>query len=142
LSQVVFVGPQEKEAVVRYYAGCDIALVPLRKVDLFTDVLPSKIFEIMGMRRAMIVSVDGDARAEVERAGAGLFVEPENVDQLTSAIERLSVDAELRDRLGQNGRRHVESHYPRAVLARRYALILATVAQGKRGQASAVAARA
>ena len=61
LDNVAFLPPMGKDAVVGLYAASDICLVPLRKVDLFTDVLPSKLFEIMGMQRAMILSVDGDA---------------------------------------------------------------------------------
>ncbi|MGL5098084.1 MAG: glycosyltransferase family 4 protein, partial [Planctomycetia bacterium] len=82
LANVTFLPQQGKDAVVGLYAAADVCLVPLRKVDLFRDVLPSKLFEIMGMERAILLSVDGDARAEVERAGAGLFVEPENIDAL------------------------------------------------------------
>jgi glycosyltransferase involved in cell wall biosynthesis len=141
LSQVTFVPPQEKSAVVGYYAACDVALVPLRKVDLFTDVLPSKIFEIMGMQRAMIVSVDGDARQEVERARAGLFVEPENVEELAGAITRLSANESLRQELGRSGRSYVESHYPRSVLARRYAEILGGVVDRRDRSSPAVRAR-
>jgi colanic acid biosynthesis glycosyl transferase WcaI len=140
-SNVTFVPPQDKRAVVGYYAACDIALVPLRKVDLFTDVLPSKIFEIMGMQRAMIVSVDGDARQEVERAGAGIFVEPENVLELIQAIQKLADNPGLREELGINGRRYVEAHYPRNVLARRYTEILGNVIDRKSRSAPAVAAR-
>jgi glycosyltransferase involved in cell wall biosynthesis len=124
LDRVKFIPPQDKDAVVGLYAASDIALVPLRNVDLFTDVLPSKIFEIMGMRRPMIVSVDGDARTEVERGGAGIFAQPENAPELAEAIERLASQPELRARMGASGRRYVETHYPRSVLARRYAEIL------------------
>ncbi len=139
LDRVTFIPPQDKEAVVGYYAACDIALVPLRKVDLFHDVLPSKIFEIMGMRRPMIVSVDGDARMEVERGGAGKFVEPENVEELAEAIERLASQPEARARMGDSGRRYVETFYPRSVLARRYAEILSGLV--KDGSTGAVPAR-
>lgn len=124
LDRVKFIPPQDKEAVVGFYAASDIALVPLRKVDLFTDVLPSKIFEIMGMSRAMIVSVDGDARTEVERGGAGIFVQPESALELAEAIEQLAGQPDLRTRMGASGRRYVETHYPRSVLASRYAEIL------------------
>lgn len=129
LSNVTFIGPQDKDAVVGYYAASDICLVPLRKVDLFTDVLPSKLFEVMGMSKPIVLSVDGDARQEVERARAGVFVEPENVDQLCVAIARLHSDPETRRVLGQSGRRYVEEKYRRSVLARQYLELLEQVAR-------------
>lgn len=134
LMNVTFVPPQDKTAVVGYYAASDVCLVPLRKVDLFTDVLPSKIFEIMAMARPIIISVDGDARQEVERARAGIFVEPESVDGLCDAVLRLHEDPERRRSMGARGRRYVEDHYRRGVLARQYADLLEHVVHaGRRG---------
>ena len=78
----------------------------------------------MGMSRSMVISVDGDARAEVERAQVGIFVEPENVDQLTEALLKLAGNPALRQQLGQNGRRFVDKNYRRGVLARQYAELL------------------
>ena len=141
LVNVTFIPPQDKQAVVGYYAASDICLVPLRKVDLFTDVLPSKIFEIMGMARSMVISVDGDARAEVERAQAGLFAEPENVEQLVESILKLDGNPALRQRLGQNGRRFVEDNYRRCILARQYAELLDGVIRQHAGGAEGVTSR-
>lgn len=130
LTNVQFVGPQDKDRVIDLYAAADICLVPLRKVDLFTDVLPSKLFEIMAMRRPIVISVDGDARVEVENARAGLFAEPENVADLCAAIERIHADAAMSERMGQSGRRYVEEFFSRAVLARRYLTILDNLTNG------------
>jgi colanic acid biosynthesis glycosyl transferase WcaI len=128
LSNVEFLPPQPKENVVALYAASDVCLAPLRKVDLFTEVLPSKIFEIMGMRRPIILSVDGDARAVVEEAQAGLFVEPENVDALCDALLKVAADAAAREQMGARGRRFVERFYSRTALATQYLSVLAMVA--------------
>jgi glycosyltransferase involved in cell wall biosynthesis len=128
LNNVEFLPPQPKENVVALYAASDVCLAPLRKVDLFTEVLPSKIFEIMGMRRPIILSVDGDARAVVEEAQAGLFVEPENVDALCDALLKVAADATIREQMGARGRRFVERFYSRTALAMQYLSVLGTVA--------------
>jgi glycosyltransferase involved in cell wall biosynthesis len=128
LKNVEFLPPQPKENVVALYAASDVCLAPLRKVDLFTEVLPSKIFEIMGMRRPIILSVDGDARAVVEEAQAGHFVEPENVDALCDALLKVAADATIREQMGARGRRFVERFYSRTALAMQYLSVLATVA--------------
>lgn len=124
LENVTFMPPVGKEDVVAWYAASDMCLVPLRKVDLFRDVLPSKLFEIMSMRRPIVLSVDGESRKVVERAEAGVFVEPENVDALVGAVIALCDDDAKRQRLGENGRRHVEEFYSRTVLAGRYLSVL------------------
>lgn len=137
LTNVRFIPAQDKSAVVGYYAASDICLVPLRKVDLFQDVLPSKIFEIMGMARPIVLSVDGDARHEVERAGAGVFVEPENVEALVAAIDSLHHDPARREQLGRNGRQFVETYYRRGALARKYLGLLDDVVRRHRSPNSA-----
>lgn len=124
LKNVTFLKPQPANVVAAYYAAADICLVPLRKVDLFDDVLPSKLFEIMSMQRPAILSVAGDARRLLEAAAAGQFVEPENVEHLCAAIEAMRSDPEGRAAYGANGRRFVELHFDRSVLARRYLSLL------------------
>lgn len=141
LDNVAFYGPQDKSAVVGFYAASDVCLVPLRKVDLFTDVLPSKLFEVMGMSRPIVVSVDGDARREVEAAGAGLYVEPEDAVALCRALVRLHEDPALRETLGASGRRYVEARYRRGVLAERYAQILDQIVRETPSTLPAPAAR-
>lgn len=136
LDNVEFHPPVQKDMVVKYYAAADLCLVPLRKVDLFTDVLPSKLFEIMGMSKPIVLSVDGEARKVVEQAGAGVFVEPENDEQLAEALVRLYESSEERLRMGDSGRRFVERYYDRNVLADNYLSLLQWVAQSQAGVAS------
>ena len=133
LANVVFLPPKPKDAVVGLYAAADICLAPLRRADLFTDVLPSKIFETLAMRRALLLSVDGEARRLIERADAGIFVEPENPAALTAAIDRIRRDPELAQRLGSHGRRLVEERFDRRVLAGRYLRRLTALVPGSTG---------
>lgn len=102
-----------KDLVREYYALADINLVTLRKKPLFLTVIPSKIFEIMAMGKAVLSSVDGESRRILEAAGAAVFVEPENSAQLSSAIRRLRDEPECLRRMGKNGRQFVVQHYDR-----------------------------
>ena len=124
LDNVQFIDQQTKDRIPLYYAACDIGLVTLRKTSLFQDVLPSKIFEYLGMERPVIISVDGEARQLVEDAGAGKFVPPEDVDALVDAIRTLAGRSDLLEAMGRSGRKHVLAHYRREVLAERYAELL------------------
>jgi glycosyltransferase involved in cell wall biosynthesis len=127
LSNVQFIDQQPKNRIPLFYAACDIGLVTLRKTPLFQEVLPSKIFEYLGMERPVVISVDGEARALVERAGAGVFVEAENVDALVGAIGELAEKREDLAEMGQSGRRYVLEHYQRDRLARRYLDLLESI---------------
>ena len=127
LARVSFLPTQDKEAVADLYAAADVCLVPLRDDPLFREVIPSKMFEIMAMERPIVLSVDGDARAIVERAGAGICVPPEDTRALAAAVVRLHGDPALRRRLGESGRRFVVGHYDRRTIAARYAGFLEEV---------------
>ncbi|KAA3617828.1 MAG: glycosyltransferase WbuB [Calditrichaeota bacterium] len=124
LSNVIFVDQINKTQLPDYYALSDIVLVTLRKLPLFKHVIPSKIFEIMAMKRPIIISVDGEAKKIVEEADGGVFAEPENAAALKLAIENLYQENKKRIQLGENGREFVEKYFNRDLLADDYLKII------------------
>ncbi|AUX25978.1 glycosyltransferase [Sorangium cellulosum] len=129
LSNVTFLGALPRDAIPEVYATADICLVPLRRAELFQTVIPSKIFEILAMERPIVISVDGEARAIVEEARAGVFAPPEDVPAMTQAIVDLAADPARRGRMGEAGRDHVIRSFDRDTLAREYAALLEQVAR-------------
>lgn len=120
LTNVFFLDSQPKEKMPGILAGFDAALIPLKRLDLFKGALPSKMFEAMAVALPMIVMVDGEARALMETAEAGVYVQPENPQALAEAIAALAEDRARCRQLGENGRRFVLRHFDRAVIARRF----------------------
>jgi hypothetical protein len=74
LRNLKFVGAVSKAEVREYWKVCDVALVLLRDTPLFAHVIPSKMFEAMGMERPMILGVRGESREILEYAKAGLAI--------------------------------------------------------------------
>ena len=130
LRNVTFLGQQPRETLLAFYRASDVSLVPLKKLPIFTKVLPSKLFELMGAGCAIVCSVEGEAASLIERAEAGLCIQPENIEQLVDAIRRLRSAPELVARFGANGRRFVTAHYLRSTLAERYLEALSKVVGG------------
>ncbi|MFS2262042.1 glycosyltransferase family 4 protein [Vibrio vulnificus] len=96
LSNVVLIDRQPKEMMPKIWSLCDVSLVPLVNSELFRTVIPSKIFECMGMGIPTIMSVpEGEATQIIEETKSGIVVESENVEQITQAIELLHTDAKL-----------------------------------------------
>ncbi len=124
LDNVLLVHGVSRERVMGYYAASDLCLVTLRNKPLFRTVLPSKIFEIMGMSRPILCTVDGECRRVIEEAGSGVFASPENVEEITRAIELMSNQPELLRAMGQRGRRFVERQFDRKDLAERFLRVL------------------
>jgi len=131
LPNVTFKNAQPRERLLSFYRASDVSLVPLRRLPVFQKVLPSKLFELMGNGCPIVCSVEGEAAALVERAQAGLCIEPENVEALLEAILRLHDDVALRQQLGANGKQFVTTHYLRSMLADHFLKALAEVEKGR-----------
>lgn len=108
---------QPKSEIPSIINGLDVFIVNLKKSDLFKTVIPSKIFEGMIMKKPILIGVDGEARAIVEEAEAGLYFEPENAADLVQKIQYLSNNPAERKRLGENGYKYVINKFNRKNLA-------------------------
>ncbi len=127
LGNVSFWDQRPRSELARIIAASDVCLVLLRDQPLFRTVIPSKIFEFMGAGRAIVTTVDGESRAIVERAGAGIFSRPEDGAALAQLLLTLAASPERIEELGRAGRAFVEAHYSRPALARRYLEVLEAV---------------
>ncbi|MEO2020027.1 MAG: glycosyltransferase family 4 protein [Fuerstiella sp.] len=124
---VKFTGRLDKSEMPGVISSSDTLLVHLRQCDLFTTVIPSKIFETMAMQRPIIMGVRGESAEIVERAVAGIQMEPGNVDSLLNCLDRLSSDRELYESLTSNGRRFVLEEFSRDAFAADYLKVFATL---------------
>lgn len=118
LNNVVFLPPVQKKEMPYVLREVDVAIVPLRKLELFQGAIPSKIFEALAMKKALLLGVEGEAYEHfITKAHAGIGYTPEDKDDL---IEKINTMAESRARLreyGENGRRYVIDHFNRNKIA-------------------------
>lgn len=118
LKNVHFLPPVPKIDMPGILKEIDVALVPLRKLDLFQGAIPSKVFEALSMEVPLLLGVDGEARQHfIEKADAGLFFEPENEIDLAEKITYLLENRDEIKRLGANGRKYVMEHFNRNKIA-------------------------
>lgn len=131
LENVKFLAGQPKELMPAIYGLADICLVPLKKIELFKEFIPSKIFEIMACKKPIVASLEGEAQEILTEAGSALVVEPENSGEIANAILSLKSDKGLTDRLADNGREFVQKYYTRKGLAQKYLDILGHIYKEK-----------
>ena len=103
LTNVVFVDSVPKDEVVRYWSLLDVSIIHLKKTELFTTVIPSKLFECMGMGIPVLHGVAGESAEIVEREGCGQVFEPESVEALCEGLLALKSDEALRQRYRDAG---------------------------------------
>lgn len=123
LDNVIFVDSVPKDQVVRYWSLLDASIIHLKKDELFTTVIPSKLFESMGMAIPVLHGVEGESAGIVTREDVGLLFEPENPEVLVDGLQRLAHDPELLARFKANGPVGAQ-RYDRSVLAQKMLGIL------------------
>ena len=105
LDNVVFVPPQPKESMPAVWSVCDVALVHLRNLETFTEVIPSKTFEAMAMGLPILLAApDGEASRILADDGAGIHVAAEDPAALADAVRDLADNGDRRRALGQRAR--------------------------------------
>ncbi len=127
LTHVHFLDTVPKAEVPRYWSLLDVAIIHLRQADNFTQVIPSKLFECMGMGIPVLHGVTGESAEIVAREGVGLVFEPENAVALCAGVRRLAQDSDLYQRLRGNCLA-AAPRYDREALAQRMLGVLEAVA--------------
>jgi glycosyltransferase involved in cell wall biosynthesis len=127
LTNVLFLDSVPKEQVTQYWSVLDVSIIHLKKTELFTTVIPSKLFECMAMGIPILLGVAGESASIVEQTGCGLLFEPENAGDLCDKLRALQADPALCRRLAANGRAGAH-RYDRKTLAQRMLSILEAAA--------------
>ena len=100
LSNVVLIPRQQKELMPKLWSLCDISLISLKDTNLFKTVIPSKIFESMGMGLPMVMtSPIGEATTILTDSHSGVIVKPESPEDVASVIRELYQDRTRLDKL-------------------------------------------
>ena len=127
LTNVIFHPQVAREEIPAFLSLAHLAVVPLRKRDLFKGALPSKLFDAWACACPTLITIDGEARAVLEEAGAGQWVEPEDAEALAAAIRSFEQSPEQLEQLGENGQCFVAQHYSRQSQARQLEQLLRTL---------------
>ncbi len=115
---------QPLERMAAYLSMADVALVPLRRLELFQGALPTKMFDAWACRTPTLITVEGEAHRLLEEAGAGVFVEPENPAALAATLRQLKEHPERLAHMGEAGYRAVQERYSLQAAARQIGQIL------------------
>lgn len=136
LANVKFLPPQPKDKVPALWSLCDVALVHLKNTQVFAEVIPSKIFEAMGMGLPVLFAgPEGDGSEIVAARNAGVIVAPEDPVALADAVAGLAADKARVQALAANSLAAAPLH-SREAQARHMMDVMQAVVEGN-GQAVA-----
>lgn len=123
LTNVLFLDSISKAEVTRYWSLLDVSIIHLRKTELFASVIPSKLFECMGMGIPVLHGVAGESAQIVLAEQVGEVFESENAKQLIELLLDLKTDADRMHGYRKNGI-EVAKRYDRKKLAAQMLAIL------------------
>jgi glycosyltransferase involved in cell wall biosynthesis len=103
LTNVLFLDSISKAEVTRYWSLLDVSIIHLRKTELFTSVIPSKLFECMGMGIPVLHGVAGESAQIVLAEKVGEVFESQNANQLAKLILDLKTDSSRINEYRKNG---------------------------------------
>ena len=93
LNNIFFIDTQPKKFIRSYFSLCDLSLIHLKNNKVFSKVIPSKIFESMGMGVPILMALpEGEATKIVNDNNCGVVIPPEDGFQLAKTITRLKSD--------------------------------------------------
>ncbi len=107
LNNVVWLPPQPNILAHALLAMANCSVIPLKNLPSLRMTIPSKLFDYMGCGCPIILSASGEAVDMLRSSGAGVCVEPENADQLASAILNLYNNKKACDEYSQKGKKAV-----------------------------------
>jgi glycosyltransferase involved in cell wall biosynthesis len=112
---VEFAGVKEGAALADCYAEAQVLCLPSRR-----EGVPLVLLEAMSFGLPVIATPVGGIADYVDHEDNGLLVPPGDIDALAVSISMLAADPELRDRLGQEGRRRIAEQAGPETIARRW----------------------
>ena len=103
LKNVIFHPAQPKERMPEFWSVLDVALIHLKNNPVFTTVIPSKIFEAMGMGLPILLvgPEGGEASKIIEEHGAGVCIPSEAPQLFSQTVLELKNNHMLRRKLAE-----------------------------------------
>ena len=112
LDNLVLAGRFPSEMMPEIFMRSEALLVTLRKEEIFSYTIPSKIQAYLASGRPIIAALDGEGAKVVKKSGAGLTCGAEDVDGLVSSIERLCNMTYLeKQKMSELGRNYYLEHF-------------------------------
>lgn len=112
--RTTFPGRLDESNLHLYYAAADVTVVPSHY-----EPFGLVAIEAMASRTPVVVSQVGGLQYTVVPEVTGLLAPPQDVEAFATAIDRILGDPALRDRLGEQARQRVETHFSWASVATR-----------------------
>jgi len=112
----VFVGKLPQPQALRYVQEADVCVSPFYPTPVLNSTSPTKLVEYMATGKAVVANEHPEQALIIRESGAGFCV-PWDEEAFATAIVKLIQDAPLARRMGDLGRKYVQTHRTYTVIA-------------------------
>ncbi|HMR84341.1 MAG TPA: glycosyltransferase family 4 protein [Niabella sp.] len=124
-SNVFLLGSFPATEMPAFFALADVLIVSLRKSEIFSLTIPSKLQSYMACGKPIIASLDGEGAKIVSESGAGFSSPAEDAETLAKIILKMYyLTEEERKEMGQNAIKYFNKNFERELLLDRLIEIL------------------
>ena len=121
--RVIFAGSVSNEVKLAIYGGCDLFAMPAVRDGTDVEGFGMVFLEAAACGKPSLAGRDGGQPDAVVEGETGLIVDGNDQNAVTASLERLVSDAALRQRLGENARRHARQCDWSGVVKRTFDLV-------------------
>ncbi len=94
--KVIFMGKIDQKDLFEYTAGADVGLALIENISLsYYYALPNKMFEYILTGVPVLASNFPQMKQVIDEFKVGLYVDPENLEEVSSALRKLLYDTEF-----------------------------------------------
>lgn len=120
LPNVAFLDEVPRETAAAFLSMADLALVPLRGLDLFKGQVPAKLYDAWACGCPVVAAGHGELAEVVRDADGGICVGPEDDAAMADAIRHYRGHPEQCLEAGENARKFILANYTREAQARSF----------------------
>ncbi|WP_223550120.1 glycosyltransferase family 4 protein [Aestuariivivens sp. NBU2969] len=121
LSNIIFRDPVSKKEIFKYILASDAGASVLKKVETFKTIYSNKTFDYMSCKRPILLAIDGVSHELINDAKCGVYVEPENIDEIVKGVNELGNKSTFEiQQMGENGYAYAKAYFDRDLLAKEY----------------------
>lgn len=125
--KVLFIGNLPHEETAKYYALCDLFIMPSRAIELgrqWFEGFGIAYLEAGACGKAVIGGASGGIPDAIIAGQTGVLVDPNSVQDISRALQLLLLDEKYRVMLGEQGRQRVEGNFSWQIIARRIEAVM------------------
>lgn len=117
LRNVRFWDALPKNRISKFIMEGDLSIINYRKLGIFGQVLPNKLFDYLAAGRPILAAVpQGEVSNALDESEGGIWVEPENIEAIAGKILWFYENQEAGLKMGLNGLNYVQRKFNRNLL--------------------------